>query len=292
VSPRTEADTAALIRTRIEPAPFYKQKLGDLTHRAVQMWVKGLTDSGLAPRTVRMAYGVLSQALSQAVALDYLPRNVAKVGMKLPQMKNRPLRALTQEQAQAFLAAARGDRWYPLFLVLLTGGLRPGEAFGLQWQDLEGSAVRVRRSVVRLTGVPYALRPPKTDRERTVSLPAMTVSAIEEFRATLPEAYQAPDAFMFPNGDGHPLEHNNFVHRHFKPILTRAKLPDHRLYDLRHTCATLLLKDGEQIKVVSERLGHKDINLTLAIYTHVLPGMSEAAAARFDTLLKPKLKLA
>jgi integrase len=83
----------------------------------------------------------------------------------------------------------------------------------------------------------------------------------------------------------------NLKRRHFRPILKAAKLPDDfRLYDLRHSCATLLLAAGENPKVVSERLGHASITLTLDVYSHVLPTMQQAAAERLESLLYGKKK--
>ena len=84
---------------------------------------------------------------------------------------------------------------------------------------------------------------------------------------------------------GEPLEANNLKKRYFKPILEAAGLPDMRLYDLRHTAATLRLVNGEHPKVVQEMLGHASITLTLDTYSHVLPGMQEESAARLNALL-------
>ena len=86
--------------------------------------------------------------------------------------------------------------------------------------------------------------------------------------------------------DGGPLMPRNLKRRHFRPILERAKLPqDFRLYDLRHSCATLLLAAGEHPKVVSERLGHATVTLTLDVYSHVLPTMQEAATEKLERML-------
>lgn len=292
VDARTRADTEALTKRYLEPSPLWARKLTAVSPTDVMTWVNDLSARGLSPRTVRMAHGVLRHALNQAVALGYLPLNPATIGVKLPKQPPRQVRAMSRDQAMRFLDAAREDRWYPLFLLLLTGGLRPAEALALRWEDLEGSVIRVRRSLVRLAGQPYRLKEPKTGRGRAVPLPSMTVRALDAFRAGLPTLFQEPGAFMFATADGHPVEHCNLAARHFKPILQRAGLPAHRLYDLRHTCATLLLANGEHPKVVSERLGHGDITLTLNTYTHVLPGMQEEAAAKLDAMLKPVLKLA
>jgi integrase len=96
----------------------------------------------------------------------------------------------------------------------------------------------------------------------------------------------APHNFVFATPEGSPLMPQNLLRRHFRPILERAGLPiSIRLYDLRHSCATLLLAANENPKVVSERLGHASITLTLDTYSHVLPSMQHAAADKLEGTL-------
>ena len=105
---------------------------------------------------------------------------------------------------------------------------------------------------------------------------------------TIGPAYESHD-LVFATATGQPLDENNLARRHFKPILRRAGLPGNvRLYDLRHTCATLLLAAGENPKVVSERLGHANITLTLDTYSHVLPTLQQGAAERLEAVLFAK----
>ena len=108
-----------------------------------------------------------------------------------------------------------------------------------------------------------------------------------EARLKLGAAWQAFD-LVFCSEEGTPLSIPNLTYRYFRPILTKAKLPRIRLYDLRHTCATLLLIAEENPKVVSERLGHSTIVLTLDTYSHVLPTMQQGATARLERLLYQK----
>ncbi len=91
---------------------------------------------------------------------------------------------------------------------------------------------------------------------------------------------------VFAAEDGEPLHASNLTARHFKPALKAAGLPQEvRLYDLRHTCATLLLLAGVNPKIVAERLGHASVTLTLDTYSHVLPTMQEEAAGRLEAML-------
>jgi integrase len=109
-----------------------------------------------------------------------------------------------------------------------------------------------------------------------------------EARLKVGAAYQNLD-LVFATSEGQPLIRLNVIQKHFKPILKRAKLPETlRLYDLRHTCATLLLAANENPKVVSERLGHSSITLTMDVYSHVLPDMQQGASDKLESLLFKK----
>jgi integrase len=89
----------------------------------------------------------------------------------------------------------------------------------------------------------------------------------------------------FTTRGGTPLRRQELINRSFKPLLLKAGLPDIRFHDLRHTCATLLLSEGVHAKLVQERLGHATISITLDTYSHVLPGMGDAAAGAMDDTL-------
>jgi integrase len=245
----------------------------------------------LSARTVRYAHAVLHTALEQAVRWRLLGHNPAKV-VDLPRQARREMQALTPAEATRFLDAAKANRWHALWVLLVTTGLRPGEALGLKWDDLDGGTIQVQRVVVERTGKGWALEEPKTSRSRrTVSLPASTVRALHSHRAKQAEAKLAagPEyedrGLIFATSTGAPERQSNLFRRHFKPLLKAAGLPNVRMYDLRHTAATLLLAAGENPKIVSERLGHSTITLTMDTYSHVLPEMRQQTAERLEGML-------
>lgn len=266
---------------------------------------------GLTARSVRIAHNILNPALKQAVRWKMIPHNPA-ADVDLPREKKKEMKAFSPDQAAHFLDAARSfpgdpvvierdgadprtgrlDRFFALWCVLLSGGLRPSEALGLKWEDLDGNNLRIRRSLTRLKGGGWTLSEPKTAKgRRTVPLPAFAVEALREHRKRQAEhRLQTGEGwndhgFIFTADNGEPLNSRNVDQRHFQPLLKAAGLPRMRLYDLRHSLATLLLANGEHPKVVSERLGHASVTLTLDTYSHVLPGMQEAATERLDALL-------
>ena len=138
----------------------------------------------------------------------------------------------------------------------------------------------------------WSLKDPKTARaRRTVTIPAAVSRTLrkhhtEQLEERLQAGSQYEDrGFIFATTNGSPLDWKVLVRRHFKRIVQTAGVPPIRPYDLRHTCATLLLAAGENVKVVSERLGHASAALTLDVYSHVLPDMQQQAAERLEAIL-------
>ena len=171
--------------------------------------------------------------------------------------------------------------------------MRPEEYLAIRWSDIdfERSTAQVRRALVRHKKT-VSFQEPKTARSRrTVYLPAPLLEKLKAHkrrqaveRIKLGEDWASFD-LVFCSVEGTPLSIPNLTYRYFRPILETAKLPRIRLYDLRHSCATLLLIAEENPKVVSERLGHSTIVLTLDTYSHVLPTLQQGATSRLEKML-------
>lgn len=292
ITDRTRRDYADNVR-RYVPRALRCKRLPAVTGADVQNLLNELAARGLAPRTVRYLHATLRRAFNVALRLGKITRNVVTLAAP-PRQDRKEMRALDPCAARAFLRAAEGTRYEALWQLLLTCGLRPAEAFALRWGDLSGSRLSVQRSLVRTPGCGWALQEPKTARSRrVVALPSSAVRALQKHRAAQAReklqlgAEYEDHGLMFASEAGAPLHHNNLSVRYFKPLLPKAGLPDLRLYDLRHSAATLRLANGENPKIVSEMLGHASIVLTLDTYSHVLPEMQAASAARLDALLYP-----
>jgi integrase len=149
--------------------------------------------------------------------------------------------------------------------------------------------LHVRRSLRELRGR-LSLGPPKTEQSRRrIDLSRFTLDVLNNHRARmLAEGHYRPDAAVFCDTEGGWLRKSNVRRRSYYPILRRAGLAGVRFHDLRHTVASLLLSDGESVKVVGERLGHANAAMTLNIYAHVAPGAQARAAARLEALLRPQ----
>ena len=268
-------------------------KLGDLAPADVQRLITDLEGRGLSPRTVRYAHGVLRNALNKAVREGTIPSNPASAKMvDLPKRETRELTVLSPDEAKAFIEAANEDRWAALWILLISSGARPGEALGLKWDDFDGKNIRIQRALVRdRKGGGWTLKEPKTKKSRrTVPLPAVASQALKDHRRRqaaekLAGGDYSDERFIFADETGGPLAWDEIARQHFGDLLTQGNLPTLRAYDLRHTCASLLLAAGVNPKIVSERLGHSTVVLTLDTYSSVLPGLQEEATELLGAVL-------
>jgi integrase len=268
-----------------------ERRLDQITSHDVQRLYADMDARGLAARTIRYTHSVLKQALKRAVIQGALVRNPADHA-ELPRQKRREMKVLAPQEVNRFLVVTRDDPLHALWAILLLGGLRPGEALGLRWSDLDGTQICIVRALRKTTGDQYILADTKTDgSRRTVLLPARAVSALQSHRTKQSREILAagPDYerndLVFANACGRPMDIAK-VRRCFKAALKKAGLKQVRLYDARHTHATVLMGEGVNPKVVSERLGHTNVGITLDTYSHVLPTMQQSVVERLDTLFK------
>jgi integrase len=291
VSARTRVGYEDLFRRYLTP-DLRGRKIAALSVSDVQHWVSGLAMSTLSPTTVRSAHAALRACLSDALRLEKVVRNVAK-GVVLPKKSFREMRTLTPAEARNFLRGVEDTPYRALFVVWVHTGLRNAELSALRWTDFDGTTLYCRRALI-FAGkrLPQAVGPTKTGKPRTIPLSAEVVAVLKQHRREQAEhrmkyrdAYVDQD-LIFANLRGGHIDFHNIQRRFFKPLLKRLELPDIRMYDLRHTCATLLFAAGENLKVVQERLGHSTPMLTLTTYTHVLPGQQAQASERLQQVLR------
>jgi integrase len=259
---------------------------------------------GLAARTVRYCHTIVHAGLAAAVRDGALSVNPADKAVP-PSAKSAAspeMKVWTAEELRAFLdqRAKANDGLLIAWSLLAATGMRRGEALGLRWGDVdfEGSRLSVRRAATLLKRKGFSeeviIEPPKSGKPRVVDLDPGTLAALKAHKValgTIALSLARDGAYVLPNPDGSVRNPNQFSRR-FVETLAAARealgedvLPRIRLHDLRHTHATLLLKAGVPVKVVSERLGHANAMITLGVYAHVMPGMQAEAAAKFGALL-------
>jgi integrase len=243
---------------------------------------------GLAPKTVQNVHRMLHRALRDAVKWDVIARNVAEDAS--PPRVRRPKPTIwTTEQLGLFVTHIADDRFYALWLLVVTTGFRRGELAGLRRCDIDLEHGRVAPNAPRVVVAGRAEESdPKTrSGERSLALDPTTWSALRAYVGdwTVERDQLGQDTellFVWPNGRPiHPDTITSLFHRH----CAAAGLPRIRLHDVRHSYATAALKAGIPPKVISERLGHATAAFTLQTYTHVIPGMDEAAAASVAELI-------
>jgi integrase len=227
-----------------------------------------------------------------------LARNPADA-VDLPKARRREMRVLDETATAALLSVAKGTSLYVPVLVAVSTGLRRGELLGLKWQDvdLDGGALSVVR-VLAEAGGELTFKEPKTAKSRRlVSLGPTVVDVLRQHRREQVEARLQfgaafnPEGLVFATADGEPLTPSTFSVA-FRRLAGRAGFAGLRLHDLRHTHATQLAGAGVLPKVISERLGHASIGITMDLYAHVMPGMQEDAVARHDAVLAQALAAA
>jgi integrase len=280
---------AHIVRRYIVPA-LGRLELAKLSPQHLQQLYREKREAGLT-RTVEMIHAVLHVALARAAEWGLVPRNVAEHAQPT-RVRARDMRALTPDEARAFLEAAKEDRLNALYVLAIACGLRQGELLGLRWSDIDmdGGTVHVQRSLGWVSGQWLFTEGKTAKSRRTVVLPRIAVAALKKHRAVqaverlvLGEAWAHPD-LVFTTTVGTPIGKSVLIRRSFKPILQKAGLP-------RHSAATMLLAAGENPKVVQELLGHSRISITLDTYSHVIPSLQRQVAEKMDNMLaitKPK----
>ncbi len=250
-------------------------------------------EAGLSPKTVRNIHVMLNKALSDAHRKGTVVRNVAALA-DAPSAKarrRRDIRAWDAGQLGSFLLEARSHRQHAAFHLSAHTGMRRGEALGLRWGDLDLAAgsLSVRQALVSIA-YDVQISDVKTGTgRRTIDLDPGTIDVLKLWRIERSEEIGgrdlSADDLVFTKPDGEWI-HPDLFSKTFDRLLGRLDLPAISLHDLRHTHATLLLKAGVAVKVVSERLGHANVAFTMSVYQHVLPGMQAEAAEIFADLLK------
>ena len=291
--PKTVASYADQIRLFIKPALGHLL-LRRLTGNHVQDFVTQLakrvsrsTKKNLSPRSVRYTRTILRMALKTAFERKLIPFNPAADGIRMPDVEHKEVEAIEVDQAKALLQAVQGHRLGALFTLLIYTGLRKGECLGLHWADVDLDARRllVRTNLQKINGE-FVMGSPKTGKSRRIlTIPPSAAAALREYRSRqLTERMKlgadwTDSGLVFTTEWGTPLDPRN-VKRVLDGLLADAKLPHYRIHDLRHACATLLLAQGEDLKTISEILGHSSIVVTANIYAHVSESSKAAAIDR------------
>jgi len=244
--------------------------------------------TGLSPMTIHHVHACLHKACKDAVRWGHISRNPLDAADP-PRKKGdgtKEMKTWSKEQLKAFLGAVADERLSPLWHTIAMTGMRRGEAIGLRWSDvdLDNGRLSVRRALIP-SGREVIVSEPKTIKgRRVIALDPGTVEVLKAQAARQLEEQKDWDEAWVETGLVFTLENGaaldpESVSRYWRHAVKKSMLPLIRLHDLRHTHATLALQAGIHPKVVSERLGHATVSITLDTYSHAIPAMQEEAAA-------------
>lgn len=271
-------------------------QLQGLQPRHIQKMYAELRKRPLKPQTILHTHRVLREALSHAVKWGVLNRNPSD-SVDPPRPQKNTMEMWDTDVIQEFLSAAQGSRFRDVYHLAVLTGMRRSELAGLRWEyvDIDAAKLSVVTTLQRITGMGLVQGQPKRGRsKRMIALSPGAVRLLQRVRKTRIEnrlragpAWQ-DTGYVFTQEDGTPFDADRLT-TGFALIVRAAELPHLTLHGLRHAHATMLLKAGVHPKVVSERLGHSNIAITMDVYSHVLPGLQEAAALIIDESLAGEL---
>lgn len=257
---------------------YYSQKLEN----------GNLDGKGLSAQSVKHHHRVIHKALKDAVKWQFLARNVAEA-VTPPKVKNVEMKIWNGEQVKKFLKAARESVYYSVYFTAIYTGMRRGEVLGLRWKDVDfdNGEIYVRQALQEVKKVGLTFKEPKSGKSRSITMsPSLKKELKKVYKQNLENKLSFGQLYndfdlVFPQKSGKPIQPTEMA-RNYRKIVEKSGLPYIRFHDLRHTHATLMLQQGVHPKIVSERLGHSKIGITLDTYTHVLPNMQKEAAHQFD----------
>lgn len=297
LGPRTSEGYESIVRTHLIPS-LGSVRLASLKPEDIQRFYADCLSNGrcdgrgkaLSPLTVRHVAMCLHRALEHAVKWGLLPRNVADA-VDAPKFQRKDMNILNESDIERVLEVAKATPYYvPFFLAMFTG-LRRSEFLALKWGDVDllTGQLSVARTIHQVADNSLVFRPPKTLKgRRTVAMTPSTIMLLRSHRdaqdALKRELCGEPlneSDMVCSHADGTPLKPDSLTCT-WRALAKRVGLGHIRLHDLRHSHASLMLKQGVHPKIVAERLGHSSVMVTLDTYSHVAPGLQEAAAARFD----------
>lgn len=279
----TLAGYASALAHHVLPAPLGAVRIDRVRREHVEQLQESLRRAGASTRTRQAVHVVLNGIFKHALDRDLISRS-PMVGLRRPggarQAQEKPdrVRVWTEDEVRSFLRVARGTVYGRLFEFMLATGVRPGEAYALRWRDVDAKkrTVTIRESLVDVAGE-VTFEAPKTDQaRRTIPVGPSTLDVLGP-RGKAGE-------LVFTNNAGSVHSRSN-VRKALARLARKAGVPARTPHELRHTHASVLLARETPIKVVSERLGHRDVTTTLEIYAHLMPGMGAIAVEQIEAVI-------
>jgi len=285
ISPGSYAEYERIVNSYLVPK-LGSVKLSAIRPLHIQTMLSQLETGGTGPRTRQYCYVTLHRAFVIALRWQLMLRNPCD-GIDPPKVKKSPVESLTADQAKKLLEASEGNRFHAVFVLALTTGMRQGEIFGLHWDsvDLKKGILQVCYSLEELKGKLRLKEPKSESARRQIALSEMAVKALWAHKAKLLAEGLGGCPYVFPDSEGGLLRKCSFHRWSWSKIRKAVGLEKTHFHALRHSCASLMLADGVNMKVIQATLGHANIGMTMDTYAHLMPDSQRAAASTFDRLL-------
>jgi integrase len=255
-------------------------KINRITVAVIEKFITARQLEGMNLGTLRKILVTLGQILNYAVRhkyLDHNPLRDAERPKAQGKEKTKEQQVLTPEQINTFLARVEDQKYYTLFIVAVMTGAREGEILGLKWSDIDWDNKQLQ--IQRTFNNSRFFLPKTKESRRKIDLPPLVLRELKKWRLACPKN---EFDLIFPNKQGKPINHRNMVQRYFQPALKAAGLPVIRFHDLRHTYASLLIEQGENIKYIQSQLGHSSPTVTLNVYAHLMKPTNQEAVCRLE----------
>ena len=268
-------------------------RLEEVTARRVEQMFNDLLTSGargkslkantaLSAKTVSDIAGVLHRAFKDAVRWDLIATNPI-TSTKKPPRRTKEMSAWTPEELNCFINVSSTDRFFAVWHLAATSGMRRGELLGLTWDDIdfEKSKVTIRKTRIRAGNVTIDETPKSRKSQRTFAIDKQTLAVLKKWKTRQGSEHLALGAkvneHIVTETDG-TLPNPNTFSRRFKALCKTSGLRVIRLHDMRHSYVVAARRAGADLKTISERIGHADPKVTLTVYDHVFVEDDEKAA--------------
>ncbi len=266
--------------TRNHFAEINDLKVNRINISTVEKWISKRQKDGVHIQTLRKLLMVFGQIMAYAVRhrhIEYNPVRDAERPNDRGKVKKKAIRVLIPTEMKAFLNEVEDLKYKTLFRLAIMSGARQGELLGLKWSDIDwdNSQIHIQRTFNNQKW--YDVKTETSDRKIDLG-PAMMAELKKWKVACLPNRLN----LVFPNEAGQPTDHSNMRGRHFYPALEKAGIKKIRFHDLRHTYASLLIEQGENIKYIQDQLGHSTPTVTLNVYAHLMKSTNQEAAIRLE----------
>jgi len=281
--------------------PYFKKEgstIEGMSRKKIQAFIdylalKGNIKTGgpLAAKSIKRVKNIVKQTLDKAVKDELILVNPCNL-IDMPPIEKKEPNFLSAAEANKFLSCIKDEPIYPIIKMTVSYGLRRSEVMGLKWEniDLENNLIFIRHTVVRVNGLIAKDKTKTSSSRRTLAISdeikqlLLKLKEEEEKNRKLCGRDYIENDYIFKWPDGHSIA-IDYVTRKFSKLLKQHGFKHIRFHDLRHSCASILLSAGYELKDVQDLLGHSEISITADLYGHIDTKRKQKIADTMSELL-------